>query len=182
MAGLGEGLDVSDEMSESFVVSDCVAAVLIVTCRLLRLILPAVASASFCFEEGVLLVVLLLLDFFSSSEPSELHPSLSPLSSSVTTASRIDRGFARCARFADEREAALVDRRLEERVAMAAQRILAKKRPAVPLQKRWAVYACKQAVKLAVKITCSFAPFSCSFHALSPNKMSLEFREYVKLQ
>ena len=196
MAGLGEGLDVSDEMSESFVVSDCVAAVLTVTCRLLRLILPAVASASFCFEEGVLLVVLLLLDFFSSSEPSELHPSLSPLSSSVTTASRIDRGFARCARFelgllallvadltlADEREAALVDRRLEERVAMAAQRILAKKRPAVPLQKRWAVYACKQAVKLAVKITCSFAPFSCSFHALSPNKMSLEFREYVKLQ
>ena len=102
------------------VVSDCVAAVLIVTCRLLRLILPAVASASFFFEEGVLLVVLLLLDFFSSSEPSELHPSLSPLPSSVTTASRIDRGFARCARFelgllallvvdltlADEREAA----------------------------------------------------------------------------
>ena len=47
MAGLGKGLDVSDDMSESFVVSDCVAAVLIVTCRLLRLILPAVATASF---------------------------------------------------------------------------------------------------------------------------------------
>ena len=63
MAGLGEGLDVSDEMSESFVVSDCVAAVLTVTCRLLRLILPAVAIASFFFKEGLLLVVLLLLVF-----------------------------------------------------------------------------------------------------------------------
>ena len=113
----------------------------------------------------------------------------------MTTAGRIDRGFARCARFelgllallvadltlADEREAALVDRRLEERVAMAAQRILAKKRPAVPLQKRWAVYACKQAVKLAVKITCSFAPFSCSFHALSPNSFAHRTAWFSKL-
>ena len=140
MAGLGEGLDVSDEMSESFVVSDCVAAVLTVTCRLLRLILPAAAIASFFFKEGLLLVVLLLLVFFSSSEPSELQPSSSPLPSSATTSRRIDRGFARCARFelgllallavdltlADEREAALVERRLEERVAIAAQRILVK--------------------------------------------------------
>ena len=71
MAGLGEGLDVSDEMSESFVVSDCIAAVLTVTCRLLRLILLAVAIASFFATDRALLVVLSLLDFFSSSEPSE---------------------------------------------------------------------------------------------------------------